>query len=588
MKTTFREIIDRCIIPHIEYYFDEVYRERENLTIDGVKAFNSIDVFVAGKLINAFSYLVVEFSQDQDKFAEYKEKLRELVDFASNLEFKTWGSLNCMTGLYRLKKQGILSEVLRRETRERLKEKCDWRRFVNLDDLSLIELPTNYYGVAFGVSRYMELLGWDDSGYSRKLLDKLMAHIETYSGGLGYMDETKGEGRFDRYSLLTPGELSAMLTETKTEVPARLLELLRKSCDVHLNLANEEGDGFSYGRSIGPYGDTSSMEVLSIAACLDVLSQEEKELAYIFNLKSVEKFVNFWMDQDMKSVNLWDKGRRTDGYRNKNRILGENLSLCMQLIGTYEHWTKAGFSDKTVAADYPEKLQKLPQFSFHKFLQGEYDRGMAIIRDGKHVISLPLINGGATKYQCTPYLPIPNANRFLETGADTRHPNLVPRLVTDTGVELMPISYFKQMNCKSDKDALVISYDQDELANLEEKAPKKFHGIKTKTAYRFTQGCIEREETYYSEGAAQQFQEMNMEFATFSKKPEVNGNRIVFGEGDILEIEVFGLELCDILCVEGNPEYCTSHGSLQTLVRWRKRDFAINEHRSVKWVIKYR
>ena len=29
----------------------------------------------------------------------------------------------------------------------------------------------------------------------------------------------------------------------------------------------------------------------------------------------------------MQSVNMWEKGRRTDGYRNKNRILGENLKM---------------------------------------------------------------------------------------------------------------------------------------------------------------------------------------------------------------------------------------------------------------------
>ena len=588
MKTTLKGIIESCINPHIDFYFNEVYRERENLTIDGVKAFNNIDTFVAGKMVNAFTYLVLQYTEDHKKFEEYKQKLSELIDFASNLEFKTWGSLNCMTGLYRLKKHGILSEVVGSETQQRLKSKCDWRKFVNVDDLSLIKLPTNYYGVAFGVSRYMELMGWDNSGYSLKLFERLMEHIEVYSGGLGYMDETKGEGRFDRYSLLTPGELGAMLMETETETPARLLELLRKSCDIHLSLANEDGDGFSYGRSIGAYGDTSSMEVLSSAACLNILNSEEKELAYSFNMKIAEKFVGFWIDKDMKSVNLWDKGRRTDGYRNKNRILGENMSLCMQLVGVSERWTKAGFQDKTVSPDYPAKLKKLPKYSFYQFLHGEYDRGMAIIRDGRHVISLPLINGGSTRYQCTPYLPIPNSNHLFESGADTRHPNLVPILITDAGERIMPISYFKEMNSVSSDNELVISYCQDEMADLKEEVPQKFKGIKSETTLRFTKGCVERNEIYYTDESVQKFQGMFMEFASFSKKPEVKGNKIIFEDGDIAEIEVSGLGLLDITNVEGNQDYCTSHGNLQTLVTWGNNNFNIKGQKSIKWVIKYR
>ncbi len=44
----------------------------------------------------------------------------------------------------------------------------------------------------------------------------------------------------------------------------------------------------------------------------------------------------------MRSVNLWEKGRRTDDYRGKNRILGENLSLLHQHIATNNSVEPAG------------------------------------------------------------------------------------------------------------------------------------------------------------------------------------------------------------------------------------------------------
>jgi Uncharacterized enzymes related to aldose 1-epimerase len=134
----------------------------------------------------------------------------------------------------------------------------------------------------------------------------------------------------------------------------------------------------------------------------------------------------------------------------------------------------------------------------------------------------------------------------------------------------------------------VISYCQDELANIQEDAPQKYPRIKAETIYRFTKGYIERTETFYTNGTAQKFQGMFMEFATFSKKPKVIGSKVVFEDGDISEVEVSGLGLLDITNVEGDNDYCTSHGSLQTLVTWGVKNFDIKNQLTVSWVIKYR
>ncbi|MGH1558514.1 hypothetical protein ACRAWD_13890 [Caulobacter segnis] len=62
-----------------------------------------------------------------------------------------------------------------------------------------------------------------------------------------------------------------------------MLTWLRKSADVMLMRLDADGRGFEYGRSIGPYGETAIIEVLTAAAVLDLLTPPEKDLAYAYS-----------------------------------------------------------------------------------------------------------------------------------------------------------------------------------------------------------------------------------------------------------------------------------------------------------------
>ena len=88
---------------------------------------------------------------------------------------------------------------MRPATLAKLRAKLDWRRFVR-PDLTLIDLPNNYYGVAFSIARLRYLLGWEDAAASEQLLARTLDHYRNYSGDYGFADETEGKGRFDRYS----------------------------------------------------------------------------------------------------------------------------------------------------------------------------------------------------------------------------------------------------------------------------------------------------------------------------------------------------------------------------------------------------
>ena len=61
-------------------------------------------------------------------------------------------------------------------------------------NIPLINLPTNYLGVAFSIARLRMLLGWEDASGGQQLLEKILDHYQRYSGEYGFSDETDGAG----------------------------------------------------------------------------------------------------------------------------------------------------------------------------------------------------------------------------------------------------------------------------------------------------------------------------------------------------------------------------------------------------------
>jgi hypothetical protein len=147
-----------------------------------------------------------------------------------------------------------------------------------------------------------------------------------------------------------------------------------------------DGEGFEYGRSLGPYGETAITEVLTAAAVLGILTDQEKELAYAYATRAAQRFVDFWLTSG--SVDLWGQGRRTDAYRGEFRRLGENLSLAHQFIYTNALWNSLGYKDREPNKDFADILNQLPKQSITWFARGPFDRVLLTRRDGGHIIGI--------------------------------------------------------------------------------------------------------------------------------------------------------------------------------------------------------
>ncbi|MDB5813125.1 MAG: hypothetical protein JWN23_242 [Rhodocyclales bacterium] len=580
------QIVEQGFLPQLDYFFDKLLKEKKDIVLDGTKAFNGQDKFLPGKIAIGFSYLLINTPRTDPKFKHYLEGFRQIADMTVDDDNETWGIYYYVSALNKLRKAGLLEEAVSPATLARLKQKLDWRTFVAQPEFTLIKLPTNYYGVAFSIARLRYLLGWEDAQASKTLLEKMVHHYQTYSGEFGFSDETDGDGRFDRYSILLIGEICQRFIETDMEVTPQLKKWLRNSVNVILPRLNPWGNGFEFGRSIGAYGDTSFLEVLSAAAKLGVLNKEEREMAYAFAVRSAAKYQEFWFDQETHSVNLWDKGRRTDAYRGKYRILGENLSLLHQEIYTNNIWNSIGFKGKTPSANFVPWLTKQPRFTLTWFAKGEYDRALLTFRDGFRIVSLPMVNGGVSQHMNNPYSPIPFSNNMVQGSADAGFPQLIPRFTLADGSQLIPVSFIKDIKTEQKGSALTLSYRMDELDKLGERTPVKDARLKVETTYTLDSGVITRNDRYTPQGSLDGVK-IAFEFAGFSEDAVADGNTIRFGKGDAQSIEVSGLDRCKVESVAGNEVYRSPMRAMNTRVTCESGPTTLNKPFTIAWTLRY-
>lgn len=532
--------LEARVRPQVEALLRRLLVEGRDLRIDGVEVFAAEDKFLPGKIAIAMAHLIEATPRSDPRFAEYVAGFRMLADLTIDDTNDTWGIYYYTSALHRLDKVGLLEEAVSPETLERLKRQLDWRTFVRQDDLTLMDLPNNYYGVAFSVARLRFLLGWEDASASEALLAKTLDHFRAYSGVYGFADETDGQGRFDRYSVLLIGEIAQRFIETGLEPPEEVRLWLRNSVDVMMPRLNLRGEGFEYGRSIGVYGETAFLEVLTAAAELGVLTEQEEAMAYAFSSRVAARYADFWLSPRTGSVDMWDQGRKTDAYRGKHRILGENLSLSHQLIYTNAIWNRRGWTDRTPDPSFAAWLDTLPRSTTTWFAKGEHDRALVTYRDGDRVIGLPLINGGATHHMNNPYFPIPYSPGLLSGAADETWPQLTPRVTLADGSVLMPLAYFSSVDVKVEGTRTIVTYVQSEWDLMGEVAPRRDGRLSVRTTYVLEPGAISRRDVIQpAEGV--EIAHVDLDFASFSRNPSASRQGIAFGSGEIKSFTATGL-----------------------------------------------
>ena len=219
----YNQTVTGGILPMSRELLVRLAQEGRALQLDGVPVFNGDDKFLPGKIALGLAEFLVTVPADDPRRAEYVASFRRISKLTVDDPNDSWGIYYYMSALYQLRKAGLLDGAVDRLTLAKLRVRLDWRSFVDVDNFTLIDHPNNYYCVAFGIARLRVLMGWEDSAGSDELLKKMLEHYRTYSGDYGFADETNGEGRFDRYSVLLSAEIAQKFIETGSQPPAEVI-----------------------------------------------------------------------------------------------------------------------------------------------------------------------------------------------------------------------------------------------------------------------------------------------------------------------------------------------------------------------------
>lgn len=552
------------LMPQVEQLIAQLLREKRAMRLGGVAVFESGDKFLPGKIAAAMAYRIIALDKGDPRL---EQRLRDFADIAELTIDDTndsWGIYYYVSALHDLNESGLLEHALRPDTLAKLKQRLDWRRFVR-PDLTLIGLPNNYYGVAFSIARLRHLLGWEDASAADQLLARTLDHYRKYSGEYGFADETEGKGRFDRYSVLLIGEIAQRLVETGMAPSAEVKVWLRKSVDLLLPRFNLMGEGFEYGRSIGTYGETAFLEVLTAAALLDVLTPEEARMAYAFSSRISARYMDFWVNPATGSVDMWGQGRRTDAYRGIHRIFGENLSLARQHIYTNAIWNRLGYKGRAPDPAYARWLGTLPQSTTTWFARGEHDRAVVTVRDRGKVIGLPIINGAEGQHMHNPYFPVPFSPGMLQGAADAAYPHLVPRITLADGAVLMPLAFFKDVRVTRRGGTTEVRWRQEALDLMGEKDARPDRRANIETHYVLAPGRITRRDRLMLAPGVRAKQ-LDLEFATFSQKATSGTGGVRFASGEVRSFAAQGYGRCHADEADGS-EYRAPTGHFRTVVR---------------------
>lgn len=542
-----------------------LYRDGTAFELDGNPCFDGRDPFLTGKVMLALAYHATEYPANHPATSSRCQHLAALSEQFDNEPIKTWGIYFYLKTLVMLQEADVLNKCFDGSQLKKFQETLDWRTFIDPDSYKLtIKASNNFYGIGYAIAVMRYKLDWESSTHSEQLLELLQKHYQEFSGQFGFADETDGHGRYDRYSFLLIAEIAHYLREAGQSLTAQLAEWLRRSCEVVLHNINMKGDGFAYGRSIGAYGDTAFIEILSAAAAHGLLSLMEIKVAYTFSYKVSRKFIDYWWDESNNRVNLWYKGRKIDAYRGAHRALGETISLLHQHIYVHQLWQSLKQSELVTDKELEDWIQQRPKGLLTRFSEGEHSRALLSVADGVRRFNIPFVNGHQFHAESS-YFPIPYAQGMVQGVPGKSFPQLTPKINLVDGTVLMPITWYKNISMTSNQDRIRLTWVTSEMDDPTARLPNKNNNLTVRSSYNFTEGCFSRVDRVIPKESIP-LSNIEMELALFSSGAKLKGHTILFETGDVYKVCVRGYKVEKVIPID-NKNYETVEGPLKTLVR---------------------
>lgn len=611
---------------------------------------NTGDKFLPGKLALGLSWILIDMKGKGDpKYADYLATYQKITT-AMMAQSGTgdyvyantsWGEYYYLVALNNLKARGMLNEVFSDAMLNTLQSRLTFCDMFGPDasgktntcpasgvaiDVASLNTAQNYYAVSYGIAGLRQKLGWSNPGFFSAsdpsvatmgardaLLYTLTKHIRNDSSG-GFSDEASNthttyydQARFDRYSTLLIAETTERSLEMGNEanLTPELKGYLRKSVDLILPQLNANGQGFNYGRSIGPYGDSAFMEILTAAANAGVLTPKEMQVAYAFIYQAAHRFNTFWYDPSLPtpSVNMWVKGRGTDSYRGKPRVMGENFSLLHQYMYVNAWWNKLGFGGQSPMSDtdFKSYLDGLPHYTLTYYnLPSDsahpYSAALLTVRDGSRVINLNLSQ--APDYNSySPYYPVPFSDKLIYGTTDLGYALLVPQ-VTYNGKTYIPVTYYKNLSVQESNGQVIVSFDTSKFRQATKNAAYTTDlDLQTHTVLTFSHGTVTRTDTLSSASLAGSLA-VETDFTSFADFASTSANAdrvsVSYANSPATGYATTGFDACalsqfDVANGTTNPLSTTPIGQLHSNFACKTNAFTLGggAQRNFSWTLRY-
>ncbi|MFM0195532.1 hypothetical protein PQQ65_20735 [Paraburkholderia strydomiana] len=611
---------------------------------------NTGDKFLPGKLALGLSYILIDMKAKGDpKYADYLATYQKvttaMMSQTSGADYlyanTSWGEYYYLVALNNFKARGMLNEVFSDAMLATLQNRLTFCDMFGADssgktntcpaagvpiDVASLNTAQNYYAVSYGIAGLRQKLGWSNPTFSSAtdpavatmsardaLLYTLANHIRNDSSG-GFSDEASNthttyydKARFDRYSTLLIGEVVERTLEMGNEanLSPELKGYLRKSVDLILPQLNADGEGFNYGRSIGPYGDSAFMEVLTAAANAGVLTPQEMQIAYTFIYKAAHRYETFWYDPTLPtpSVNMWVKGRGTDTYRGKPRVMGENFSLLHQYMYVDAWWSKLGFGGKAPMpeSDFQAWLDARPRYTLTWYNQPTdtahpYSAALVTVRDGNRVINLNLSQ--APDYNSyTPYYPVPFSDKLIYGTTDLGYALLIPQ-VSYNGKTYIPVTYYKNLSVTQSNGQVIVSFDTAKFRQATKNAAFSTDlDLQAHTVLTFGRGTLTRTDTLSSATLTGNLA-VETDFTSFADFQKTTANSdgfsVNYANSSATAYGTTGFDGCALSNFDTaggvtNPLSTTPVGQLHSKFACTTQPFTLNAggNRTFTWSLKY-
>ena len=471
MKNTIKSVIESFVYPHLEYFTDMVYKDREDTIFKGIRVLDDKEKFTQGALVNGASLLYTYYVKTKDdRQAEVLDRLHLFIELAASTTCKTWGKLGILRGYNALYENG-LADKIEPDYLDLIKDKTNYEDFFDKATIDVPGMATNYMHVAMACAGYREKFGWENDSYAEKVKNKLNSIISS-SNEMGWMDDEIPYGRYDRYSLVLSSEFFDTAADINLTVPDEILANLKDAAKISLFLANKQGDGILYGRSVPAHGDATGAEVLASALAAGLVEPENIPLALAYIMQVVKKLIDVWYDSDARSFNMWWGGRSTNHYRGMGRVLEVNLDLANHLCTILKNLERAGLADTEVSEESIPAPKEWDVMSVTFSEQEDSVKKCIFMRRDNLLVSLPFTGLGRNWGLRSAYYPFPVISRIIEASPTAELPFFVPEYTDKNGEKFRPCQHFTSVDTERDGDCIRVKA-KGYLSSAETRTPER-------------------------------------------------------------------------------------------------------------------